>query len=994
MNIDSRLMARLCAASFCLIYFSGCSRSKPPYSPEESLKTFHLPPGFHIELVAAEPEIADAIAMSFDERGRLWVVEMPEYPLNPKPLGRIKLLEDRDGDGYFEHATVFVDGLHFPEGVMPWKKGIIVTCAPDILYFEDTNEDGRADVRRVLATGFAQGNPQLRVNGPLYGIDNWLYVSYPRPPAPHRYVKEFGDMGGAIRLPDHPEIPALDIHGMDVRFRLHPPGLEALSGNSQFGNAFDAWGNHYTVWNNDHIREVVIENRYLKRNPYLAVPATMQSLSDHEKAAAVYPKTVNPFYVHDSQTGHFTSACGISVYTGGEFPKDFNGNSFTCEPVHSLVHRDILVPNGATFTAKRAYEGNEFITSSDSWFRPVFTTVGPDGALYVVDYYRFTVEHPEFVPPELMKQIDFKAHRRLGRIYRVVYGNARAPKWNLAQASPEELVKHLSDPNTWWQTTAQRLLVDRQDLTVVPSLEALVRQGQPATARVHALWTLDGLKALSDGVILQALDDPVGGVREHAIRLAEARLPNAAFQKKLLQMPADADPRVQFQLACTLSLLPQREVFPALKKIALGHSDDPWFQTALLTGSAQDAISWYREMAAANASDSFLQRIASVVGARKKDGEIADVLGMVGNGHSAQNSARRVATIEGLTAGLRQQTSTRATLPATQHALLGILSGNELAVNQAALSAARAIQIQPSTDLSRVLRQASGVVPDEHAAEAQRELAVGILGLDPSGGTIPTITKFLDPKQPEGIQVAAAGALAGISNPQIGSIFIDHWRQATSKVRDRMLPWYFSDTSRVPGLLEAVKAGTVPAWSLGPAHTQQLLQSHDPSINSLAHSLLGEAAQSDRKAVYNRYLPALTMKGNVQKGRAVYVRVCSECHKLGNTGSEVGPDLRTVTTHYKEALMADILMPNLNIESGYEEYLVEGTDGQSITGILAKETPTTITLRRRKGEEDTVLRASIKSMRSLSVSPMPEDLDKNVSVEQMADVIAYLKSLK
>jgi len=317
-----------------------------------------------------------------------------------------------------------------------------------------------------------------------------------------------------------------------------------------------------------------------------------------------------------------------------------------------------------------------------------------------------------------------------------------------------------------------------------------------------------------------------------------------------------------------------------------------------------------------------------------------------------------------------------------------------LDVNQAALSAAKTIQIQPAPDLSKLLRRASVIVPDEHAAQAQRELSIGILGLDPSGGSIPMVAKFLDPKQPEGIQVAAASALAGISNPQIGSIFIDHWREATSKVRDRMLPWYFSDKARVPVLLEAVKAGTVPAWSLGPAHTQQLLQSHDPAISSLAQSLLGEAAQSDRKAVYNRYLPALTMKGDVQKGRQVYVRVCSECHKLGDTGSEVGPDLRTVTTHYKEALMADILMPNLNIESGYEEYLVEGNDGQSITGILAKETPTTITLRRRKGEEDTVLRSSIKSMRSLSVSPMPEDLDKNVSVEQMADVIAYVKSLK
>jgi putative heme-binding domain-containing protein len=382
------------------------------------------------------------------------------------------------------------------------------------------------------------------------------------------------------------------------------------------------------------------------------------------------------------------------------------------------------------------------------------------------------------------------------------------------------------------------------------------------------------------------------------------------------------------------------------------------------------------------------------VGARRQDREIAEVLRLAQNHPSAESSARRVSSIQGLTVGLRQQADSHPRLPETQRALVEILNGNVLAVNQAALSAAKAIQLQPSAELSRLLHRAAATVGDEQAAQAQRELSLGILGLDPSCGTIPTITKFLDPKQPEGLQLAAATALAAIQNPQIGTIFIGHWREATSKVRDRMLAWYFSDRSRLPELLKAVKEGTAPAWSLGPAHTQQLLQSQDPAIRSLAQSLLGEAAQSDRKAVYNRYLPALKMKGDPQKGRQVYERTCSECHKLGTTGSEVGPDLRTVTTHYKEALMADILMPNLNIESGYEEYLVEGTDGQMITGILAKETPTTITLRRRKGEEDTVLRSSIKSMRSLSVSPMPEDLDKNVSIEQMADLIAYIKSLR
>ena len=169
------------SSAIALLLLSACGRGKPPLSPREEMRTFSLPPGFRAELAASEPEIADAIAISFDPAGRMYVVEMPDYPLNPKPLGRIKLLEDRDGDGRFEHVSVFAENLHFPEGVMPWHKGVLVTCAPDLLYYEDTNGDGRADVRKVLMTGFATGNPQLRLNTLLYGIDNWIYAAHPRP---------------------------------------------------------------------------------------------------------------------------------------------------------------------------------------------------------------------------------------------------------------------------------------------------------------------------------------------------------------------------------------------------------------------------------------------------------------------------------------------------------------------------------------------------------------------------------------------------------------------------------------------------------------------------------------------------------------------------------------------------------------------------------------------------------------------------------------------
>ena len=329
-------------AVICCLLPPACSSHRKPIPPEQALETFELPEGFRIELAAAEPNVVDPVAMAFDEQGRLLVVEMSDYPLDAEPRGQVKRLEDRDGDGYFEQAEVFADGLSMPTGVMSWGAGILVTAAPDILYFEDSDQDGRADVRKVVLTGFAATNPQLRVNGLLYGIDNWIYAAYPRVPTPVRYAREFGDPGGPLRFPDHAETAAVEIHSQDVRFRPGDALVEPVAGNSQFGNTFDGWGNRFTVWNNDHVRHVVLDDRYLRRNPLLANPSQMYSASDHENAAALYPITIEPEYIHDSQHGRFTSSCGISAYAGGSFPAGYEASTFVCDPVHNIVHRDVL----------------------------------------------------------------------------------------------------------------------------------------------------------------------------------------------------------------------------------------------------------------------------------------------------------------------------------------------------------------------------------------------------------------------------------------------------------------------------------------------------------------------------------------------------------------------------------------------------------------------------------------------------------------------------
>lgn len=356
------------------------------------------------------------------------------------------------------------------------------------------------------------------------------------------------------------------------------------------------------------------------------------------------------------------------------------------------------------------------------------------------------------------------------------------------------------------------------------------------------------------------------------------------------------------------------------------------------------------------------------------------------------DTAVRVAALAGLADGLQHGGRARIALPASQAALLGMLAAEQQDVARAALPAASSMHLAPTAQLEALMRQAAAAFSSA-APEQRREWAVGILGLDASGKYLTLLANLLTPSQPEAVQLAAARALSGLESRDATPVLLERWRASTGKVRDVLLRAFFSDRKRLPVLLEAIQNGTVQPWTLGPARTRQLLQHEDPATKKQAQAILSEP-ESNRKPVYEKYLPAITRPGRPERGRQIFARACSECHKVDGVGHELGPDLRSVSKRYKETLLADILMPNQNIEGGYEEYLLETADGREVTGILAKETPTTLTLRRRKGDEDTILRSSVKSLRSLSVSPMPEDLEKSIGVDEMADLIAFIKSLK
>ncbi len=968
-----------------------------PTEPDKAVATFQIKKGFRLELVAAEPLVVDPIAMAFDEDGRLFVVEMRDYPerRNETPhLGRIRMVEDTDGDGRFDKSTVYADNLPWPTAVICWKGGVFVGATPDVLYCKDTNGDGVADVREAVFTGFASDyapyevnklNVQALFNGFTWSLDNRIHCAN-------------GGDGGKVCLVDSPFVrewirgamrdSPVELRGHDLSFDPRMLTMRLESDGGQYGLSFDNYGRKFICSNSAHIREVMYEDRYAARNPYFTMPPAVTDIAPDGPAAPVYRLSPDepwrvirtrwrvtglvpgPIEGGGRPSGYFSGATGITIYRGDAFPEDFRENAFVADCGGNLIHRKRLFPDGVGLIARRPDDEQnvEFLASRDNWFRPVSMANAPDGTLYIADMYREVIEHPWSLPESIKKYLDLNSGNDRGRVYRIAPDGFKPRKPpHLSTATTKELVALLEHPNGWHRDTAARLLDERQDKSAVPLLEKLLRNSKSPLARMHALHGLEGLDGLTPPQLLMALSDGSGLVREHAVRLAErlAPLSGSAGEKlgrKLATLSNDPDIGVRYQLAFALGESKDPAKIRTLAEIIHRDSGDRWVRSAVLNSLRNGASAMFeRLVAGARFRDSaggqeFLRQLVGVIGTRNESREVKTVLN-----HLQNNADSEIAFLlaRALGDGLQQ-------------------AGNSLA------------RADSEHKLKPVFVRAKATANDSRISRQTRVQAIQLLAMSSFDEAGEALSSLLGSSESESVQLAAVAALARLNDPGTSEALLKHWPQLAARLRSEVVTVMLTRPMRILALFKAVEEGRVLASDFTAQQLQMLRAHRDPKIRGQAIQLFGAPPAAKRDEVVKAFLPALQLRGNPANGKKIYLERCATCHRIGTQGHAVGPDLMAVKTAGKETLLVNILDPNREVAPRYLNYTVETKSGESLSGLMASESPSSITLRGPNETETGVLRSQIARLQASGQSLMPEGLELGLTTQDLADLIEYL----
>lgn len=945
------------------------TKNAAPYSPEQSLNLFHLPKGYEIELVVSEPMVVDPINFAFDESGRLWVVEMSDYPGKEKTyetqgqMGRVKVLTDTNNDGKFDKSTIFLDKISFPTGVTPWRDGVIISAAPEIIFAKDTNGDDVADEKEILYSGFDPTNPQHRINGFSYGLDGWLYMAN-------------GGSGGVASSKKTSQ--KVNMRRRD--FRIHPDTgeIEVINGYTQYGRCRDDWGTWYGSTNSKPLFQFVIDDHYVKRNPFVASPVPFVSMTTPARSPEVFPtsRTVDRF--NDLHTANrITSACGTHIFRDAYQGKGMDGNAFVCEPVHNLVHRVVIDREKILHQGSRHPEDQnaEFLSSKDNWFRPVWLATGPDGALWVADMQRKVIEHPDWIPDDWQDRLNLRAGEDRGRIYRIFKTDKKPkPITNLKKMTSEQLVFKLGDSNGTIRDAAQRLLVQRDDESIVPKLEAVVQTSNQPLARSHALWTLHLMEKLSKKVLVSAVQGSDPDLKIQALRVAESWSANAKIDVADLLIEEADHPieRVRFQFALTLGNSATEDAAYSVFQVLSYPNTGDWIQNAVLSSCGQYAEVFAELLAADLAKGDYKNQslfepfVRTAIG-NKKYREIGSTVRDI-----VYNSERKL----------------KVWHMQSLESVFRTLQKNKIPLEKIESPYVRDVFKELSKFLLKVRK-----VADSDSSEEMRIAAIQLLGYDEATQKedIELLASLLTSQESPTLQKAVIESLSRFSESSTAETYIENWRSSSPEIQSIILQTLLSRKNWTMKLLDGIEEKVVFLSELDSSTRELLLKNRDESIRKRASVLLASIRNESREKVIKDYQEVFSLKGNPIHGAERFAQKCAACHLYRGIGNDVGAPLKSLKDKSTRSLITAILDPGQAVEKKYRNYAIVTNNGLSLSGMILSESSTSLQLAMANGTRKDFLRRDLLQLSGTGKSFMPEGLEKELSKQNLADVIAFLQ---
>jgi putative heme-binding domain-containing protein len=979
-----RISSSLLAALLCIAHVWGTSTAAslwaaeiiphaqdkppgPPLSPQEALRRMTLPEGFAVELVASEPDIVNPVAMTFDDRGRIWITESVEYPRQEAGVGRdrIKILEDTDGDGKADKFTVFAEGLNIPSGIAVGYGGAWVANAPDILFLQDTDGDDKADKREVVVSGFGRDDTHELPNSLTWGPDGWLY-----------------GLNGVFNQ-SHVTYRGKEFDFTCALFRIHPRTREfqlfAEGTSNPWGVAWDSEGSAFaSACVIDHLWHLAETGYYIRQGgPYPPFTWPMGSIVKHKHQKAAY--------------------CGLHFFDSDAYPPAYRERLYMGNIHGGAINVDVLARDGSTYASTA---GADLLVANDAWFMPVVQKTGPDGCLYILDWYdRYHCYQDARRDPGGIDRLK-------GRLYRVRYQNSpRAGRFDLAAESDSQLIERLNSPNIYFRDVAQRILCERGDPEARPKLERLVADPTATRkARMHALWSLVGSGSLSVEFhqALLAHSDPT--FRAWGVRAAGnlGRIDSTLLQQ-VVSMAHDPAAEVRLQVAIAARKINGIDAVRVLVEVLATSGDDkliPHVVWQNLHPLMEDHAPAFLQLISTDdvkhspAVSALMPRVIDRVLGARHPAAIAALVSMLSLDAKSDPGALQKC-LAALTTKLENREITadqlaplRPQLEACVKQFMARPSGDPLRVNAVLLAATW--RDPDALAVARTLL-ASNDQPAERRARAFETL---VAAEDSSLETSALALLAGGKSSPVELRGAALDSLARLDAPWVARAVLASYAQLESELKPKAIELLTERRGWSEQLLDAIGRQEIPASALNANQVRQLLLRGDATLAEKVAARWGSVRDQrdpkreeviDQMRVFLRHAT-----GDANRGREVFKRVCGQCHKLHGEGQDVGPDITLNGRNSFEQLLSNVFDPSLVVGSAYQARTVVTEDGRVLTGLVAEESDARVVLKTQGGKLETIARGDVAEMTTSRLSLMPEDLEKQLKPQELADLFALL----